>query len=141
MRSAKELEANLSYLLGLKEYGAENKTFLGRILDKLRGNSEDKTDTVFSPEEVEKSARAKTASANATETTPAEPIVATTQVEVAGGRQLFRFLSVLRKQMRHLIPRESARRQGFFSLCFHCSSPQCSGCISRSLRTLLFQRI
>ncbi len=84
MRSAKELEANLSYLLGLKEYGADNKSFLGRLLDKLRGNSEDKTDTVFSPEEVEKSARAKTASANATETTPAEPIVATTQVEVAG---------------------------------------------------------
>ena len=84
MRSAKELEANLSYLLGLKEYGAENKNFIGRILDKIRGNSEDKSDAVFSPEEVEKAAKVKTAAANAIETAPAEPIVATTQVEVAG---------------------------------------------------------
>ena len=73
----KELEANLSYLLGLKEYGAENKTFFGKILDKLRGNSDSGSDTLLSQEEVENASKAKTA-ANP------EPIVAATQVEVAG---------------------------------------------------------
>ena len=77
MRSTKELEANLSYLLGLKEYGAENKTFFGKILDKLRGNPDSGSDTLLSQEEVENASKAKTA-ANP------EPIVAATQVEVAG---------------------------------------------------------
>ena len=80
MRSTKELEANLSYLLGLKEYGAENKTFIGKFLDKLRGNPDasDK-DAVLSQEEVENASKIKTTSAPST-----EPVVATTQVEVAG---------------------------------------------------------
>ena len=77
MRSTKELEANLSYLLGLKEYGAENKTFIGKFLDKLRGNSDSNQDSVLSQEEVENASKTKTSP------TP-EPIVATTQVEVAG---------------------------------------------------------
>ena len=77
MRSTKELEANLSYLLGLKEYGAENKTFIGKFIDKLRGHSDSNQDTVLSQDEVENASKTKTSP------TP-EPIVATTQVEVAG---------------------------------------------------------
>ncbi len=78
MRSTKELEANLSYLLGLKEYGAENKTFIGKILDKLRGNQDSNQDSVLSQEEVENASKT-------TKTSPTpDPIVATTQVEVAG---------------------------------------------------------
>ena len=85
MRSTKELEANLSYLLGLKEYGAENKTFFGKIIDKIRGNSGEQTDSVLSQEDVEKAAKASAASAStATAAAPSEPVVATTQVEVAG---------------------------------------------------------
>ena len=78
MRSTKELEANLSYLLGLKEYGTENKTFFGKILDKLRGNSDSKQDALLSQEDVENASKSKTSSANP------EPVVAATQVEVAG---------------------------------------------------------
>ena len=78
MRSTKELEANLSYLLGLKEYGTENKTFFGKIIDKLRGNSDSDQDTLLSQEDVENASKVKTSSANP------EPVVAATQVEVAG---------------------------------------------------------
>ena len=78
MRSTKELEANLSYLLGLKEYGAENKTFIGKIFDKLRGNQDSNQDSVLSQEDVENASKTIK-----TSPTP-EPIVATTQVEVAG---------------------------------------------------------
>lgn len=78
MRSTKELEANLSYLLGLKEYGAENKTFIGKIFDKLRGNQDSNQDSVLSQEDVENASKS-------TKTSPTpDPIVATTQVEVAG---------------------------------------------------------
>ena len=76
MKSAKELEANLSYLLGLKEYGGEQKTFFGKILDKFRRNKDDKQD-VLSQEEVENAAKSKPAAA-------AVPVSAKTQVETAG---------------------------------------------------------
>lgn len=78
MRSTKELEANLSYLLGVKEFGGENKNFFEKILDKLRGKPAEQTDSVLSKEEVDAGVKAKATSATA------EPIVATTQVEVAG---------------------------------------------------------
>ena len=77
MRSTKELEANLSYLLGLKEYGNAKKGFFGKLFGKkdtiLEGEPE-----VLSQEEVGKAFKAKSSNASA------EPIVATTQVEVAG---------------------------------------------------------
>ncbi|MBR4431247.1 MAG: diadenylate cyclase [Clostridiales bacterium] len=76
MKSAKELEANLSYLLGLKEYGGEQKTFFGKILDKFRRNNTDKQD-VLSREEVENAAKNKPVAAS-------EPVSAKTQVETAG---------------------------------------------------------
>ena len=76
MKSAKELEANLSYLLGLKEYGGEQKTFFGKILDKFRRNNNDKQD-VLSREEVENAAKNKSVAAS-------EPVSAKTQVETAG---------------------------------------------------------
>ncbi|MBR4948156.1 MAG: diadenylate cyclase [Clostridiales bacterium] len=76
MKSAKELEANLSYLLGLKEYGGEQKTFFGKILDKFRRNNNDKQD-VLSREEVENAAKNKPVAAS-------EPVSAKTQVETAG---------------------------------------------------------
>ena len=50
---------------------------ISHILDKLRGNSDSGSDTLLSQEEVENASKAKTA-ANP------EPIVAATQVEVAG---------------------------------------------------------
>lgn len=78
MRSTKELEANLSYLLGVKEFGGENKNFIEKIFDKLRGKPAEQTDSVLSKEEVDAGVKAKATSATA------EPIVATTQVEVAG---------------------------------------------------------
>lgn len=78
MRSTKELEANLSYLLGVKEFGGENKNFIEKIFDKLRGKPAEQTDSVLSKEEVDSGVKAKATSATA------EPIVATTQVEVAG---------------------------------------------------------
>lgn len=78
MRSTKELEANLSYLLGVKEFGGENKNFFEKILDKLRGKPAEQTDSVLSKEEVDAGVKAKASSA------ASEPIVATTQVEVAG---------------------------------------------------------
>ena len=76
MKSAKELEANLSYLLGLKEYGGEQKTFFGKILDKFRRNKDDNQD-VLSQEEVENAAKSKPVAA-------AVPVSAKTQVETAG---------------------------------------------------------
>lgn len=78
MRSTKELEANLSYLLGVKEFGGENKNFFEKILDKLRGKPAEQTDSVLSKEEVDAGVKAKASSA------ASEPIVATTRVEVAG---------------------------------------------------------
>lgn len=75
MKSAKELEANLSYLLGLKEYGGEQKTFFGKILDKFRRNKDDNQD-VLSQEEVENAAKSKPVAA--------VPVSAKTQVETAG---------------------------------------------------------
>lgn len=78
MRSTKELEANLSYLLGVKEFGGESKNFFEKIFDKLRGKPAEQTDSVLSKEEVDAGVKAKATSATA------EPIVATTQVEVAG---------------------------------------------------------
>ncbi len=76
MKSTKELEANLSYLLGLKEYGGEQKTFIGKFLDKLHGKT-DSENEVLSQEEVGKSAKGKTSQASG-------PVIAETQVEVAG---------------------------------------------------------
>ena len=75
MRSTKELEANLSYLLGLKEYGGEQKTFIGKFFDKLHGKS-GSGDNVLSKEDVEKAAKSKAP--------VSEPVVAETQVEIAG---------------------------------------------------------
>ena len=81
MRSTKELEANLSYPLGLKEYGGENKSFIGRFVDKLRGKSDNDKDVLTQDEALQETAKNKAASE-----TPvaAEPVVATTQVEIAG---------------------------------------------------------
>ena len=76
MKSAKELEANLSYLLGLKEYGGEQKTIVGKVLDKFRRNK-DGNQEVLSQEEVENAAKNKAV-------VSAQPVSATTQVESAG---------------------------------------------------------
>ena len=76
MRSTKELEANLSYLLGLKEYGGEQKTVIGRFFDKLRGKKADDQD-VLSQEEVAKAGKSKNSGVS-------NPVTATTQVEIAG---------------------------------------------------------
>ena len=76
MRSTKELEANLSYLLGLKDYAGENKNFIGRFLDKFHSKPEAEKE-ILSREEVGKASKSKAE-------VPAEAIVATTQVEVAG---------------------------------------------------------
>ncbi len=76
MRSTKELEANLSYLLGLKEFDGEPKTFIGRFFEKMRGKKADKQE-VLSKEEVDKAGRNKGGSASA-------PVTASTQVEAAG---------------------------------------------------------
>ncbi|MCR4767290.1 MAG: diadenylate cyclase [Saccharofermentans sp.] len=76
MRSTKELEANLSYLLGLKDYAGENKNFIGRFLYKFHSKPEAEKE-ILSREEVGKASKSKAE-------VPAEAIVATTQVEVAG---------------------------------------------------------
>ena len=79
MRSTKELEANLSYLLGLKEYGGEQKTFIDKILDKFHGKKSSSEGDVLSKEDVGKASKGKAAAAATT-----APIAPTTQVEVAG---------------------------------------------------------
>ena len=76
MRSTKELEANLSYLLGLKEYGGEQKTFIGKFFDKFHSKPASGQD-VLSQEEVGKASKTKVAQTSA-------PVVAETQVEIAG---------------------------------------------------------
>lgn len=78
MRSTRELEANLSYLLGLKEYGGEQKTFIDKIIDKFRGKRNDTDSEVLSQEDVGKASKTKTAAAASAASVP------TTQVEVAG---------------------------------------------------------
>lgn len=78
MRSTRELEANLSYLLGLKEYGGEQKTFIDKIIDKFRGKKPDTDQEVLSQEDVGKASKTKAAAAAAATSVP------TTQVEVAG---------------------------------------------------------
>lgn len=77
MRSTRELEANLAYLLGLKEYGGEQKTFINKIIDKFHGKKNDSDQEVLSQEDVGKASKTKVAAAS----TAAVP---TTQVEVAG---------------------------------------------------------
>ena len=80
MRSTRELEANLSYLLGLKEYGGEQKTIFDKILDKFRGKKTTQDNELLSQEDVSKAANTKAAVASAA----VENTVPTTQVEVAG---------------------------------------------------------
>ncbi len=80
MRSTKELEANLSYLLGLKEYGGENKTFIGKFIDKMRGKPSVDKDVLTQDEVAQEAAKAKPSE----QTAAPEPVVATTQVEIAG---------------------------------------------------------
>ncbi len=80
MRSTRELEANLSYLLGLKEYGGEQKTIFDKILDKFRGKKTAQDNELLSQEDVSKAANTKAAVASAA----VENTVPTTQVEVAG---------------------------------------------------------
>lgn len=77
MRSARELEANLSYLLGVKEFGREQKNIIGRILDKFHGKKDISDNEILSPEEVGKASNSKTSAA-------AGAVAASTQVEVAG---------------------------------------------------------
>ena len=77
MRSTKELEANLSYLLGLKEYGRAKKGFFGRIFTK-------KDDVIsYEPEVLSQEEVGKAASKKGSSSAP-ESVVPTTQVEVAG---------------------------------------------------------
>ena len=76
MRSARELEANLSYLLGLKENNGEKKNFFGSLFGRFRKKPAEERD-VLSPEDLEKSSKSKN-------TTVSEPVSAATQVEVAG---------------------------------------------------------
>lgn len=76
MRSTRELEANLAYLLGLKEYGGEQKTFINKIIDKFHGKKNDSDQEVLSQEDVGKASKTKAAASTAA--------VPTTQVEVAG---------------------------------------------------------
>lgn len=76
MRTARELEANLSYLLGLKEYGGEQKNFIGRFLDKFHGKPEQDKE-LLSQEEVGKKAKSKASASSG-------PVTAETQVEIAG---------------------------------------------------------
>ena len=77
MRSTRELEANLSYLLGVKEFGREQKTIIGRILDKFHGKKDTSDNEILSPDEVGKVSKSKAAAAE-------NVVVASTQVEIAG---------------------------------------------------------
>ncbi|MCR4557147.1 MAG: diadenylate cyclase [Saccharofermentans sp.] len=76
MRSTRELEANLSYLLGIKEYGKEQKSFIGRIFEKFKRKPKEESE-VLSEEEVGKASKSKS-SANTS------PVSVATQVESAG---------------------------------------------------------
>ncbi len=78
MRSTRELEANLSYLLGLKEYGGEQKTFIDKIIDKFHGKKDDSAQDLLSQEDVGKASKTKAAAAATATSVP------TTQVEIAG---------------------------------------------------------
>ena len=78
MRSTRELEANLSYLLGLKEYGGEQKTFIDKIIDKFHGKKDDSAQDLLSQEDVGKASKTKAAAAATAASVP------TTQVEIAG---------------------------------------------------------
>ncbi|MBR0396237.1 MAG: diadenylate cyclase [Clostridiales bacterium] len=80
MRSTRELEANLSYLLGLKEYGGEQKTFIDKIIDKFHGKKDDSEQDLLSQEDVGKASKTKAAATSAASAAS----VPTTQVEVAG---------------------------------------------------------
>ena len=80
MRSTRELEANLSYLLGLKEYGGEQKTFIDKLIDKFRGKKDDSEQDLLSQEDVGKASKTKAAATAAASAAS----VPTTQVEVAG---------------------------------------------------------
>ncbi len=82
MRSTRELEANLSYLLGLKEYGGEQKTFIDKIIDKFHGKKDDSAQDILSQEDVGKASKTKAAAAATATPVP------TTQVEVAGERSV-----------------------------------------------------
>lgn len=77
MKSTQELEANLSYLLGIKGYTGGKKGIIGKVFDVFNWKP-DAEQEVLSREEVEKNSQNKAAAASAT------PVVATTQVEVAG---------------------------------------------------------
>ncbi len=77
MKSTQELEANLSYLLGIKGYTGGKKGIIGKVFDVFN-RKPDAEQEVLSQEEVEKNSKNKTAS------TTVNPVVATTQVEVAG---------------------------------------------------------
>ena len=77
MKSTKELEANLSYLLGLKEYDGEKKNVVGRFFDKFKSKKSEGSE-VLTKEEVDKASKSKA------EGTAPSPSVATTQVEAAG---------------------------------------------------------
>ena len=79
MRSTRELEANLSYLLGLKEYGGEQKTIFEKFLDKFRGKKDSSDSELLSQEDVGKASKTKAAASAVVENA-----VPSTQVEVAG---------------------------------------------------------
>ena len=76
MRSTRELEANLSYLLGLKENNGEKKSFFGSLFGKMRKKPAEEQE-VLSPEDLEKTSKSKN-------NTASESVSAATQVEVAG---------------------------------------------------------
>ena len=77
MRTARELEANLSYLLGLKEFGGAKKSVVARFLDNFRAQKPEADQDVLSQEDVGKASKSKNGSS-------ANPATTTTQVEAAG---------------------------------------------------------
>ena len=76
MKTARELEANLSYLLGLKEYGGEQKTFIGRFFDRFHGKPAEDKD-LLTQDEVGKTSKNKSSA-------PSGTVAAKTQAEAAG---------------------------------------------------------
>ena len=76
MRSTQELEANLSYLLGLKEYGGEQKSIFGKVFDKFHGKPVAGKE-VLTQDEVGKASKNKASQASGA-------VTAETQVEIAG---------------------------------------------------------
>ena len=76
MKSTKELEANLSYLLGVKEFSGEKQSFVSRFLNMFRTRPADTEQEVLSREDVGKSVKNKAGNA--------APVTASTQVEAAG---------------------------------------------------------